>query len=342
MKSKALGLLIVLVSCAASYAKDCDRNGHKSFLSRVVAIDLKGENPADRKGEESNGALVKLGAKEVVLTFDGGPHPSYTKNVLDVLDHHCVKATFFFTGSAAWKNPAAVQDVVRRGHTIAATAFTAGADFDSLSFEASKTEIAKGLTAVARAANAPAAPFVRLHARSLAPDLLSYLKDEGLGQWSFDVAAGDDAPGLTASKLANAAIARVEAAGKGVVQFHDTSRATVDALDSILLNLKRAGFKVVHAVPAETFTPKDEYLAELSKTAAPWPLTTRASQEMVAAAKRRARSSENREERGPRARRPDERQTSTEDASSRDERARRELAAPYGYERAQPEVQERN
>jgi peptidoglycan/xylan/chitin deacetylase (PgdA/CDA1 family) len=175
MKSKALSLLLVFVSCAASYAKDCDYNGQKSFLSRVVAIDPKGENPADRKGEESNGALLALGAKEVVLTFDGGPHASYTKNVLDILDHNCVKATFFFTGSAAWRNPAAVRDAVRRGHTIAATAWTAGADFDTLSYEAAKIEIGKGLTAVARAANAPVAPFVRLRAKNLAPDLLSYL-----------------------------------------------------------------------------------------------------------------------------------------------------------------------
>ena len=328
MKSKALGLLLVLVSCAGSYAKDCDFNGQKSFLSRVVAIDPKGENPADGKGEESNGPLLKLGAKEIVLTFDGGPHASYTKNVLDILDHHCVKATFFFTGSAAWRNPAAVRDVVLRGHTIAATAWTAGADFDSLSFEAAKIEIGKGLTAVARAANAPAAPFVRLHAKNPAPDLLSYLKDEGLGQWPIDVAAGDDAPGLTATKLANAAIARVEAAGKGVVQFHDTSRATVDALDSILLNLKLAGYKVVHAVPAASFSPKDEYLAELSKAAAPSPAPSRASHAMVEAARRGARGGDNGEERVQRPRRRSERQSSTEDRGPRDSRARRELAAP--------------
>jgi peptidoglycan-N-acetylglucosamine deacetylase len=341
MKSKALGLLIVFVSCAASYAKDCDQNGQKSFLSRVVAIDPRGENPANLKDAESNGALLLLGPKEVVLTFDGGPHPSYTKNILDILDRHCVKATFFFAGSAAWKNPAAVRDAVRRGHTIAAAGWTPGADFDSLSFEAAKTEIGKGLTAVARAANAPAAPFVRPRAKKLAPDMAGYLKDEGIGLWPADVAAGDEAPGLTATKLANGAIARVEAAGKGVVQFHDTSRTTVDALDSILLNLKLTGFKVVHAVPAANFTPKDVYLAELSKAAAPSPAPTRASQDMVEAARRRARSGENSEVRGPWPRRADEWQASAVDRSARDARARRELAAPNGYDRGERGVRER-
>jgi len=340
MKSKALGLLIVLVSCAASHAKDCDVNGQKSFMSRVVAIDPKAENPADRKDEQSSDAPLKLGAKEIVLTFDGGPHPAYTKNILDILDHHCVKATFFFAGSAAWRNPAAARDVVRRGHTIAATAFTPSADFDSLSFEAAKAEIGKGLTAVARAANAPVAPFVRLRGKTIAPDVVSYLKYEGLGLWPFDVASGDDAPGLTATKFANAAIARVEAAGKGVVQFHDTSRATVDALDSILLNLKLSGFKVVHAVPATNFTPKDEYLAELSKAAAPGPATTRAGHDMVETAKRGARNSSAGEERAQRPRRRTE-QTSMDNRSFSDARGRREFAAPYGYDRSGRDVPER-
>jgi hypothetical protein len=84
----------------------------------------------------------------------------------------------------------------------------------------------------------------------------------------------------------------------------------------------------VHAVPAASFTPKDEYLADLSKASAPSPAPTRASHAMVEAAKRGARGGENDQERAQRLRRRNERQSNMEDRSSRDARTRRELAAP--------------
>jgi peptidoglycan-N-acetylglucosamine deacetylase len=317
MESKVLALMILCASCAEAAAKECDYGGPKAFLSRVVAVDSqKGDG-----GEQSVRPSLVLNGKEIVLTFDQGPHGAYTKNILDILDRHCVKATFFMTGSAALKYASEVRDVAQRGHTLAASAWSPGADFQALSFEAAKVEIDKSLAAVAQASNGPAAPFVRLNAKNLAPDLVSHLKDEEVSDWPADVAAGDLEPGLSASKLANRAIAQVQAAGKGVIQFHDTSRTTVDALDSILLNLKLAGFKVVHAVPAGSYTPKPEYLAELSKPADPAVMPSRVSHALVETVKRRAREAE---DEAPRARQRQrmEREAAVEDAVQRAYRLR--------------------
>lgn len=55
---------------------------------------------------------------EIALTFDDGPDPAVTPQVLDLLDAQGAKATFFCTGRAARAQPALVAEIARRGHAI--------------------------------------------------------------------------------------------------------------------------------------------------------------------------------------------------------------------------------
>ena len=55
---------------------------------------------------------------EIAITFDDGPHPDITPRVLDLLDIHGVKATFFCVGEKASAHPHIVQDIIRRGHAV--------------------------------------------------------------------------------------------------------------------------------------------------------------------------------------------------------------------------------
>ncbi len=54
----------------------------------------------------------------VALTFDDGPTRRYTGEVLDVLEQHDVRATFFLTGSEVTQNPEAARAIVAAGHEI--------------------------------------------------------------------------------------------------------------------------------------------------------------------------------------------------------------------------------
>ena len=56
--------------------------------------------------------------KAVYLTFDDGPIPEVTPWVLDLLDKHEIKATFFMVGDNIRKHPDIFQMVVERGHRI--------------------------------------------------------------------------------------------------------------------------------------------------------------------------------------------------------------------------------
>ena len=54
----------------------------------------------------------------VCLTFDDGPHPEYTPQVLDVLRDHGVPATFFVIGREAERYPELVRRMAAEGHAV--------------------------------------------------------------------------------------------------------------------------------------------------------------------------------------------------------------------------------
>lgn len=54
--------------------------------------------------------------KTVYLTFDDGPIPEVTPWVLDLLDQHSIKATFFCVGDNVRKYPGIYQQLLERGH----------------------------------------------------------------------------------------------------------------------------------------------------------------------------------------------------------------------------------
>jgi peptidoglycan/xylan/chitin deacetylase (PgdA/CDA1 family) len=63
------------------------------------------------------------GARGVALTFDDGPDPETTREVLDVLDRRGVKATFFVIGAKAEKHPDVVKEIIDRGHEVGVHSF---------------------------------------------------------------------------------------------------------------------------------------------------------------------------------------------------------------------------
>ena len=57
-------------------------------------------------------------AGSVAITIDDGPDPEVTPAVLDILDRHQAKATFFCVGERVTAQPVLAQEIVRRGHSI--------------------------------------------------------------------------------------------------------------------------------------------------------------------------------------------------------------------------------
>ncbi|MCH7779899.1 MAG: polysaccharide deacetylase family protein, partial [Acidobacteria bacterium] len=55
---------------------------------------------------------------EVALTFDDGPDPEATPEVLQILDQRGARATFFCIGRRAEAHPGLVAEIVRQGHRV--------------------------------------------------------------------------------------------------------------------------------------------------------------------------------------------------------------------------------
>ena len=114
----ALGCLLASGGPKAEPAVEaCATDPKVLGLSRIVEIDTK-SGPLYGAFTKYEKELRFLGPKEVVLTFDDGPLPKYTKPILDALDKFCTKATFFSVGQMAQAYPNWSQEVMGRGHTL--------------------------------------------------------------------------------------------------------------------------------------------------------------------------------------------------------------------------------
>lgn len=56
--------------------------------------------------------------KVVALTYDDGPNPPYTNQLLEILDRYQIKATFFVVGKRVEQHPDAVRLILSKGHEI--------------------------------------------------------------------------------------------------------------------------------------------------------------------------------------------------------------------------------
>ncbi len=90
----------VLACIAAQSALAANCPGHPDAIgtSRTIVVDPR-QYPII--GSMQYGKTLPLEDHEVVLTFDDGPLPKYSNQILDILAAHCAKATFFLVGRQA-------------------------------------------------------------------------------------------------------------------------------------------------------------------------------------------------------------------------------------------------
>lgn len=65
----------------------------------------------------------------ILLTFDDGPHPIYTRKLLDVLKKYNIKAIFFVVAQKAIQNPELIQRMHQEGHVIGIHHYTHKSSF---------------------------------------------------------------------------------------------------------------------------------------------------------------------------------------------------------------------
>jgi peptidoglycan/xylan/chitin deacetylase (PgdA/CDA1 family) len=89
--------------------------------------------------------------REITLTFDDGPDPQVTPQVLDLLDAHQVKASFFCIGTRVLQYRELAQEIAHRGHRIENHSHTHTHTFSVSGLKKVEAEIARGQDAILQA-----------------------------------------------------------------------------------------------------------------------------------------------------------------------------------------------
>ncbi len=97
-------------------------NGAVGDYELTIRIGLPDPEPAPSPAPATRKtpSRPRIGPGDIVyLTFDDGPNPRHTPEVLDLLARYGARATFFVVGSLVEKYPDVFQRIVTEGHTVA-------------------------------------------------------------------------------------------------------------------------------------------------------------------------------------------------------------------------------
>lgn len=261
-------LVLAIAAClglTAAQAAECgpDRLG----VSRVEKVGTQGGLEV---GWKSYRDTLPLGDHDVILTFDDGPDPTYTPQVLDALKAQCVQATFFAIGAKVDAQPQLARREAEEGHNVALHTYThPQPTLRYMTPAAARADILKGAVSIERAAYGrdfaqgepddlgklkPHAPFFRFPGFADTADLRDWFAKSGVAIFSVDIWASDWIP-MTPEQELKLILARLNKAGKGMILLHDNKPWTAAMLPAFLSALKARGYKIVAIEAGEGHGP---------------------------------------------------------------------------------------
>jgi peptidoglycan/xylan/chitin deacetylase (PgdA/CDA1 family) len=202
---------------------------------------VAGEAPAAAAGPKVTYNSCNVDGPYMAMTFDDGPHATFTPRLLDMLKERKLKATFFVVGQNALEYPQIMKRIVDEGHEIASHSWShpnlGKMGEGSVTEQLQKTHDAiKQTTGVEPTVFRP--PYGSFTANQ---------KAWAHRKWGYKTIMWDVDP--LDWKIRNAArvhSAIVQNAVKGsIILAHDIHKTTVDAMPQTFDDLTAKGFKFV-------------------------------------------------------------------------------------------------
>ena len=247
----ALGAMITALAMAVlvdGYARhEVGRSSTVPAAGPVVGAGVPGGGPVlDLSGPVPRSA--PLPDKTVALTFDDGPDPKWTPQILDVLRRHNVPATFFVVGTAAAEHPGLVRAELAAGHEIGAHTFT-HTDLGAVSAARAGVELSLTQSALAGAAGINShllrLPYSSEAVDLTSPELAAARRAANLGY--LLVFATEDSDDWRQPGVGSIVAHSMPPAGRGgVVLLHDAGgdrSQTVAAVDKLITSLQAQGYR---------------------------------------------------------------------------------------------------
>lgn len=178
--------------------------------------------------------------KEVALTFDDGPDPVTTPQILDILKQEGVPATFFVVGSKAEEYPELIRREVEEGHDLGNHTFH---HFELTDLEPARVraEITRTNDTLEQIVGARTRWF-RAPGCHYTPDALKVIQECGLVRVDTQDNSGDWAnPGVSA--ILHRTLTHLSPGD--VILCHDRIPQTVVALPRLIHTLRKRGYRIV-------------------------------------------------------------------------------------------------
>ncbi|MGL5064993.1 MAG: polysaccharide deacetylase family protein [Microcoleus sp.] len=213
----------------------------KQELDRLQENRFNSSLPSQFRGTTLRQATLNSQQKAIALTFDDGPWPKTTEQILDILKKNNIKATFFWVGRYLQSYPELGRKVAAAGHAIGN--HTWSHQYHQHNDRGASREIDRTTSLIQEVTGVKTSMF-RPPGGILTNGLVAYAqkKDYATIMWSADSL---DWRSSTQSLMEN--VMRQANSG-GIVLMHDGggNRArTVQALPEIISRLRKEGYRFV-------------------------------------------------------------------------------------------------
>lgn len=198
--------------------------------------------------------------RKVYLTFDDGPG-IYTNEILDILDRYDVKATFFVVGKEDDASKAAMQEIVKRGHSLGMHSYSHKykeiyASVDNFAEDFVKLrEYLHEVTGVwSNIYRFPGGSSNKVSDMDM-QEFATYLEEQDVTFYDWNVSSGDGGSVLLdVEQLLENCIDGVEKKRDAIILLHDSAdkKTTVEALPHIIENILAMEDTVILPITEET------------------------------------------------------------------------------------------
>jgi peptidoglycan/xylan/chitin deacetylase (PgdA/CDA1 family) len=235
--------------CVAFLRRTIDLERVLRELAPDGALPRRKRGPRPKTEREIFG--TRLPKKAVVFTFDDGPHPRYTREILAILKQHGTKAYFFVLGRKLGavgdggkvklkKGSSVARAILAAGHTLENHTYSHAAMLD-LESDDRAVEIHATSRVIEQLTGAKPR-FFRPPYGGRDDDLLTQVIAAGMRTVMWNVDSWDWGDPIPAS-IAKRVIDGVARWGRGVILFHDVHRRTMQALPLVLEELSKKGYR---------------------------------------------------------------------------------------------------
>lgn len=179
--------------------------------------------------------------KVIAISFDDGPAPDYTPQVLQVLQEHQVPAAFFCIGKRVQEHPGLFKQVHEQGHIIGNHSYSHATWFDLYSSTKMYADLQQMDAAMQEVLGLKPLLF-RPPYGVTNPNLAKAIRKGGYIPVGWNVRSLD-----TVIKDNDKLLQRVVKSVRpgAVILFHDTSKATLNMLPAFIAHVRGAGYEIV-------------------------------------------------------------------------------------------------